>query len=775
MKHRVAITGMGVICSAGASVEEFTESLLRGRSCLYPIDDPRLAGLRAKYAGLVRGFDADRHAVGDAARGMDRFVHFALAAARQALEAAGLEPPELGSGMGLLFATCSGPMRSIERHYERIAAGNPSISSKELYAKKYYSGAQAICRALGIEGLATTVTTACSASAAAVGIAADLIECGMIEAALAGGSDTFSPTTCAGFDGLKATCETFCAPFSTPVGLNLGEGSAFVVLENMERARGRGAPVYGEILGYGMSNDAYHCSAPDPSGKGQALAMQRAFARSGLSPREVPYVNAHGTGTAANDKAETRAVMRVFGEAAQELCMSSTKSITGHCLGAAGCIELIASIVCARRGVFPSTANFAGPREGCAIDCVPEPGRKWRGRRIFMSNSFAFGGNNVSIIAAAEDAAADVRPGRTCRADICVTACESVTAAGIGNDRLLEALEKNRRRVSTVSFGAYKLEAGVVPQFDGSEIDRRLDFRSMDRPSRFAVAAARLALKGAGFRDKPHTMDDLGFFLGLSNTPSEPESEHIEGFFRSNCHLTQVHAFPYIVPNSIAGNVSRALMLRGHNTVVCGGPGTGLVAAGLAAKAIEAGHAEACLAGAVDELSQRIVEDNFLAGVFPPPSPATPAGEGAAMIMLETVEHARTRGAVPRAIVKGMAFYSGAGHGCAHETHRRGLKQCLDKALENACISPSDVGVICCDSSDMKQRAVLESIFGSDAPRIFDVSPVIGQPESALPLCNLAFALGTSTVEPRSTKKYILASFLSPQGFSGAMIFETIA
>jgi len=169
--------------------------------------------------------------------------------------------------MGLIFSTCSGPMLLIEAHYERVIRGNPALTEAELFAKRYYSGAQVLARALGIKGLCTTVVTACSAGTAAIALAADLIRCGLLDAALAGGADSFSVSTLAGFDGLKATSEGRCAPFSKPYGLNLGEAAAFAFLETPEAAQQRGARVCAEVLGSGMSNDAYHCSAPEPAGR----------------------------------------------------------------------------------------------------------------------------------------------------------------------------------------------------------------------------------------------------------------------------------------------------------------------------------------------------------------------------------------------------------------------------------------------------------------------------------------------------------------------------
>ncbi len=266
MRRRVVITGLGVLSCAGGDVAEFQQNVLRGACCLTRIEDPRAAQLHSRYAGQLHGAGAAKLRTEPGLEGFDRFVHIALVAAREAVAAAGVCPAELGRRMGLIFATCSGPMLLIEQHYERLLRGDGRLSAEQLFAKRYHCGAKVLAHALGVQGLSTTVVTACSASTAAMGLAADLIRCGLLDSALAGGSDALATSTLAGFEGLKATCEGKCAPFSKPLGLNLGEAAGFVFLETPGGARARGASILAELLGSGMSNDAYHCSAPEPAG-----------------------------------------------------------------------------------------------------------------------------------------------------------------------------------------------------------------------------------------------------------------------------------------------------------------------------------------------------------------------------------------------------------------------------------------------------------------------------------------------------------------------------
>jgi 3-oxoacyl-(acyl-carrier-protein) synthase len=251
---------------------------------------------------------------------------------------------------------------------------------------------------LGCRGLRATLATACSSSANAIGLAADLIQEGRADAMLAGGADAHCKMTYAGFNSLQALDPQVCRPFDRRrAGLSLGEGAAMLVLEEEGRARKRGATVFAEFAGYGTSADAHHMTAPDPAGRGAVAAMRRALAEARVDPADVGYVNAHGTGTPQNDPIETRAVKTVFGEHARRLAVSSTKSQVGHCLGAAGAIEILATVLALHHGFVPPTVNLDEPDPECDLDYVPGVARAER-VRIALSNSYGFGGNNTSVV-----------------------------------------------------------------------------------------------------------------------------------------------------------------------------------------------------------------------------------------------------------------------------------------------------------------------------------------------------------------------------------------
>jgi 3-oxoacyl-[acyl-carrier-protein] synthase II len=761
---------MGVVSSAGKGCEAFGRAVAAGKQSFSRINRDHLSHLRATHAGIINGFDEGETMLAKAAScPLDRFVYFAESAGREALLQAKIDPPDFGHRIGLVFATCSGPMQTIERHYGRIISGDESLTAGELFAKRYYSGAKALSHAFGIGGVATTVVTACSASCAAIGLGADLIRLGLADVVLAGGSDTFSETTLAGFDGLKATCSGLCAPFSKPSGLNLGEAAAFLVLESLDNAAGRGAPPCAEILGFGLSNDAYHCTAPEPSGAGQVLAMERALADAGVNPLTITYVNAHGTGTDANDKTETRAIKRVFGQRANRVPVSSTKSMVGHCLGAAGALETVASILCLSKGIYPPTANFSTPRDGCSLDYVPQIGRAISSQGPMIKNNFAFGGNNASLVLTHTVGPDHTPPQNTTDDNIVITGIGIVSAAGIGNQRFCAAMASDGSLIAetAVATGGPVCMAGMVPDFDMRAVDRRCDDRAMDRSSRFATAATRLALSHSEFPEKQSVHKDLGLFLHLSAGPSWAESEHINSLIREEFRISQVNAFPYIVPNSVAGIVCKSHLLSGHNSTLCFGPGASLMGLGFAVNALRNGHAKALISLSVDELSPRIMTDLCNAGLM---ADRRPFGEGACAVMLETESHARERDAKILGRISSCSYSIETSRCNGNDDNVQKLADTITRACAEAGIAPSDIGPVCCTAGNGRETKAVEAVLGRSNLSIIDCAPKIGFAEATQPVYNMSYAILHSSFENEFSKKYILVVFASEIGINCATI-----
>ncbi|HET8631449.1 MAG TPA: beta-ketoacyl-ACP synthase II [Thermomicrobiales bacterium] len=405
--QRIVVTGMGVITSLGETVPEFWDGLVEGRSGIRRITLCNTEGYPCKVAGEITEFDPRRYMDHKDARRVSRATQFAVAAARCALADAGLADADLPEEAGVLLGTGNSSFPDLEAAARTLLAkGGMKISPFAMPAVLPNMSASAVAMTFGLRGYNSTVSTACAAGTQALGEAIEVLRRGDAEVLLAGGTEApICELGLAGFCVLRALSTRFnddparaSRPFDARRdGFVSGEGGAVLVLETLERARARGARVYAELLGYGATSDAYHITAPDPEARGAAQAMQRALRRAGVAPGEVDYINAHGTATPQNDPFETAAIKRVFGGDAWRIPVSSNKSMIGHCLGAAGAIEAVATICALRDGVIPPTINYEEPDPLCDLDYVPNEARR-APLRIAMSNSFGFGGQNASLV-----------------------------------------------------------------------------------------------------------------------------------------------------------------------------------------------------------------------------------------------------------------------------------------------------------------------------------------------------------------------------------------
>jgi len=750
--ERAAITGIGVVSPIGVGVQAFLESLLAARCGIERV--PRLEDTpyRARHAGLVPHFPAPERSAGQDFAALDRHLQLALVAAEQALADAGLDPASLGERIGLVFGTCNGGMLCIERHYRALHGKDPELKLDEalVFSKRYYSGATTLAHRFGIRGPATSVVTACAASGNAVGLGRDWLLEGRVDAVLVGGADAFSDTTLAGFDRLMTTSPERCAPFSEPMGLNLGEGSGFWILERESEARTRGARVHGFTLGYGLSCDAHHATAPDPSGEGLALAIQRALDDAGAELGSVGYINAHGTGTEANDRAESRVLERLFGGDAPPV--SSTKSFFGHCLGAAGILEATAALLCLGQDRLPPTLKFVGPRPGCNLDFVPNEAREASATR-FLSQNAAFGGNNCALVLATAEDADPGPPSPAVREDpdpVVITGLGLVTAAGAGHQPLARALEQGETLVRPVERfdvqGCTCREAGLVDSLGDSRLERRLGLQGMDRCSRYATAAAHMALDRAGIRLRPRAAKEVGLLVGLTVGPTRGEMEYLKSLFTEG--VPNLVHFPFLVLNSVAGNVSRALLLKGFSSTFCSGPGSGLESLVLGESAVRLGHARTLLVCGVDEVTERVQRDLDETGALNGRQGRGRAlGEGGAALALESYEQARSRKAAILARV--LAARSGFDPDVFREKPRDAsrLTAFLEKLLEAGGRAPDQISAVCLGarlpSCAPAEEQALDCLLGAHDPLRLRLDPLIGSALAAAPLISLAHALAT--------------------------------
>jgi 3-oxoacyl-[acyl-carrier-protein] synthase II len=406
-RRRVVVTGLGLVTPQGVGTEKSWEALKAGTSGVGPITLFDASELYTRIAGEVKGFVPEDYIEPKEVKKMDRFIHFAIAASQMALEDSGLSiTDENAERVGVIVGAGIGGLPAIEKCHNTVLERGPRRLTPFFIPMLIINLASGqISIKFGAKGPNSAVVTACATGSHSIGDASRIIQRGDADAMIAGGTEAcITLLGIGGFNAMKALStrndepDRASRPFDVDRdGFVMGEGAGVVILEALEKARERGAPIYAEVAGYGMTGDAYHMTAPAPEGEGAARCMRATLEDAGVPPEDVNYINAHGTSTKFGDELETMAVKTVFGDHAYKLCVSSTKSMTGHLLGAAGGVEAVISILAIRDGIVPPTINLENPDPECDLDYVAD-GARSVDVRYAMSNSFGFGGTNACLL-----------------------------------------------------------------------------------------------------------------------------------------------------------------------------------------------------------------------------------------------------------------------------------------------------------------------------------------------------------------------------------------
>ena len=784
--RRAAVTGIGTVSPIGLDAKAFVRSLRAGSCGIGPIQAFDASMFRCQVAAELRGFEPLRWLSGEEiAEYDDPYVWMAIAAVRQALADAGLKDDwDRDRRVALVVGTCNGGLRTAERLYRQLF----DLEEGELDARmnllfRYFAIGRALGNVLRVGGPTHVVTTACASSTTALGVALDLVQADRADVVLVGGSDALCLTTVSGFCGVRATATDLCTPFTgTPeqYGMNLGEGAGFWVVEERDRAMTRGATLRGEILGYGLSSDAYHPTSPSPQGEGAHRAMAAALERAGVEPGELASINAHGTGTEGNDRAESRAIGRL----APRVPTTSTKSMHGHCLGAAGILEASASLLSMAEGFVPPTLRAQVPRPGCELDLVANEARPTEGT-AFLSSNLAFGGNNAAVVVGTDGEPAALGPPR----DVVVTGAGAVSALGLGAAPLAEAIAEGRtgvRRVSRFDTSDCRSHrAGLLADVDLRRHARRLDLGSMNPLGRFATVAAQEALQSAGFRMHPRALEAVGVTLGVFVGPSEEAL--MESVWGTADHVPHVGSFAEIIASATAGHVSRALYLKGYSATVASGHQAGLAAALVGAEAIRLGHVSSLVAGGADEVFGRYFKNydrvGYLArgaeeegGGRPFEGQRRLLGEGAGMLVLEHEGAASARGARVLARVLGWASTYDPGPFVQGSTGIDGLVDAARTALQRGGCSPHDVRVVISspmgNDFDRRERDALARVFEAGAPEVVHCVGATGYAEAASVTLALAAWLGGDAWPSHGPGTRALVLGTSAMGYNHAAVLE---
>lgn len=577
----VAITGLGAVSAVGRGVESIWRALAAGQDGIRPIERFSTEGFSVRHAAMVRdsGAEGDSRAERPSRATQDLALDFAVTAAREALSAARL---------------ADSVPRDVPSRRVAIAFG----TSLATHPEGIHRLAELLGEALSAGGPRLTISTACASSANALGVGRELLLSGAADVVVAGGSDALTEEIFAGFHNLGLLSPAKCAPFSDPPGTTLGEGAGFVILERASHAAKRGVAPLAWLSGMGLSCDAYHATSPDPTGAGVARAASAALADAGLSAADIDYVNAHGTGTEANDPAEWRGIQGALGERARSVPVSATKSVIGHGQGAAGVLEIIATLLAMERGAIPQTLNHTRPRPRCPEDPVAQSSPRAHPVAHALCNSSAFGGANAMVTI---DAAASPAPPRAVQRRPVWLLGAGLLLPGAADVASLLRLERTGSLTGTLAKGPSGAASGPVATPDL----RGVDLRGFDPLSRHMTLATAAALRDAGLSIRGAARDRTGLFAALVRISPASAHELDDSVKERGLLRLSAPAFTRVVLNASTGACARALQLRGPTTTLTTGDGAGLTALVLAAEHLSLrDDADALCVAAADEIDR---------------------------------------------------------------------------------------------------------------------------------------------------------------------------
>ena len=695
----VVVCGVGAVTAQGTGATELWEGIRAGISAIGPVRGLPMDGYGTDIGGEVQSEVSPSYDYLAAFGGHERepAVDFALAAAEEALAQAGLDGVP-ADRWGVAFGSCNGGLRSAEKLARRAEDGPlPEDDGRHYLLVPPQAIAEALSSAFGLKGPSLSVNTACASGAHALAHATESIRAGRADAMLVGGSDAFTETAFAGFTSLQSLSRKPAAPYSKDRdGLSLGEGAGMLVLAEESVARAAGAPVLAEVLGYGLSADGYHATAPHPKGEGAARAIRAALSASGLEPGDVAYINGHGTGTAKNDSAESNAVRAVRSAAspsAARTALSSSKSMIGHLLGAAGAVEAIVTVQALVDQIAPPTANFTGVDPKCGLDAVPDADRAMA-IDAALSNNFAFAGANACIAFGRPGAGRFTAELPPAGEKVVVTGFGAITSAGEGAAALWQALragtplgaEEDGRRLARAPFDA---AAHTTP----------VERRRTDRLSQLAIASSRIALEHAGL-----TADDrVGVVLGTGLGPMRSIEEFLLPVLAGCPDHGSPAVFPNTVFNAAAGQVAMNVGAKGPTYTVTTGHAAGASALTVAHDLLLQGRADAVLCPAVEDLSPGVVEAYRALPLFE--DAGYTLAEGGITLVLERESTARARGARILAEFAGHATASDAQGIGRWDERGEGVERAMRQALAHAGVQPGELSGIWANAAGLARAA----------------------------------------------------------------------
>jgi len=702
-KIEAAISGIGIISPIGNDIASVKENLLLCKDGIInatKIDvRPFVSKLCAEYKfDFSEELNSDEISVYT-----DPCLLLAISAARRALRDSNIANNFSKERIALVFATCNAGLNSREHEYKVQREIEKKFNKKTYMQAEFYSAAKALSCALDLRGEVWVVNTACSSSTAAIGLAESLIKDDRADVVIVGGADAVALSNYAGFSAIKVVSSEKTASFSEPVGMNIGEGSAFWIIENLEKCKNRKGKIYGKVLGHSTGADAYHPTQPDPRGEGAYRVLNKAIQNANVKLSDIACINAHASGTLANDRAEAKGILKFLDE--EKILVTSSKSYIGHCMGATGILESTLQLIAMNNDFIPPTLRFVGARKDCENLNVAESiiEKKYD---CFLSSNYAFAGNNAAIVVAKESVAStQIIPAKK---KIVITSHNTFTPLGKDTSELLSALQggessikkSERFNVENENFSY----ASLMPKLSARDLDRRIDFSGMSIIGTYATMVAKKTLEKADLKVTKENSENISLTLCVCR--GADESAHVESVFSSDEYKGNVASFSNITANSTAGWVSKALEIKGANITLTSGLNSGIQGIMNACRIIDFDEAKFAMAVCADEVFAQQLSGYANAGFLCDNNQAadfksnfdndfqTVLGEGACAFLLEEEANAKVRGANILGTILAYSCKTFCDDFCSENLSEEALLSATKEVLEKANMSANEVDII---------------------------------------------------------------------------------
>ena len=755
IKNRCVVTGLGMISAIGNNVEECFNNAKKSVSGIDETTSVDTENCYAKLSAEVKDYSYENL---EGTEGMDRVSKFAIKAAREAMADSGLKDFNNDKRVSVIMGSCVGGAVSIAHYYEN------NHDKSDIARMPISRIANDVAGAFHCGGVITNVANACAAGTISISYACDLIRSGKADVVLAGGTDAFASVPYAGFLALHALDSNPCSPFNHCTGITLGEGSGVVIVESYEHAKARGAKMYCEVLGAGVSSDAHHITAPREDGEGQMNAINWALQSSGVDKKEIGYINAHGTGTAKNDNAEFLSLHTIFDGVNDDLSVSSTKAMVGHCLGAAGAIEAVFAIKCLTDNVVLPTLRYTEEdinnlkEKAGNIDFVYNKAKEKKLETV-MSNSFAFGGNNASIIFSKNEGSVVVKNNTN---KIAVTGLGIVTPLGNGKDAYVNGYNSFKPETSSISSS--------VERANYDEFGLGMTFRKHDNLSKLQVVSGMNALKDANYNITDENATKIGIVVGTCEGALGTCLNFQDNITAKGNANGSAFNFPNTVYNAAGGYLSICSGIKGYNVTITNGSQSGLASVAYAMDILRKNTEEAVLATGTDENIEIINEiyskENKISENVNKPYAGGKGyvlSDGSVSILLEDSAKANSRGAKTYAYVTG---YGMAHHDVSFDTIKgsnAALVEAINDALKDAKVSASDIdcvfGFANGDSViDAEEKTALGKVFDLNKLPVVEIKEHVGEGRSAAAALSLAHASLMLAGEMKDAEAYVLGN-----------------